>query len=547
MATLLNKAVSWARGEVVKASRGTLTDYVPNAPHQYGQPWPATADVDVQALITPQRMREIVSKVGTPAACLNAVLDYASNVKIDLRSVDPAQKADPATVAAIESFLRRPNKNFDGLEFKKLLIQDLFTFGMAAIEIERGPSGKFANLNVLDMSRLFIDFDQHGTPLGFDMLNIYGWPISRDANSPYAWLPDEVIFMRRDPRSDTLYSRSRVSQLFVYAVIEDLIASYIAQRFTDSNVPRGVFDLGDITENELRKAVDMWNNQYESAHRIMLTGSKGKSNWYPFNYNLSELQAKDLLDAVQAKIMGIVGVTKNELGDSQDISKSNGYNLSYTFKKRAIEPILNTICEKLTTRFLWDTLGETSLEHYYHEIDSRDELIQAQIDKETTEHGVTTINQVRNRRGDPSVPGGDEPMVLVGGSLIPVSLAKQFAKAQLDAIVAETEILKLQVQQSRLQMAMMAQSTQAGAGAGALAGAGAQPPPKSNVMPPIIRPMGPAEKFTTPDGQGSSSFKMKLPKPQAPSTAQADIGQKPRGTIQTLRNAGVRPTKETTE
>lgn len=517
MSTLIDKAVRWAYNDIRKASRGTLSDYIPNAPHWYGQPLPEVASVDAQALITPQRMREVVMKIGTPAACLNATLDYAANVRLAIRNVDTTKPADPDQVAFVEKILRRPNKNDNGLGFKQKLIRDMFTMGMAGIEIEHGKSGKFANLNVLDMARLRLDHDEQGNLLGFNMLDIYGMPISKGNNSPYAWSPDEVIFIKRDPISESRYGHSRVSQLFTYAVIESLIYTYIAQRFTDSNVPRGVMDLGDITETELKRAIDNWNSQADSAHRIMLTGSKGKSSWYPFHYNLKDLEAPALLDAVEAKIMGITGVTKNELGDSQDVSKANGFNLSYTFKKRAIEPILNAICEELTIRFLWDELGMDDLEFYYHEIDSRDELIASEIDKNYLQAGITTIDAVRNRRGDANTEGGGEPMVFTGSAWIPVRLASHFAELQLAAMEAEVQLLQAQIAAAQM------------SGAGVAPGAG--------VEAPIMRPPGPGMRFTTPDGAGSSSFRFKLPKAQAPTTGKT---QTTRGSKQALQQQGYR-------
>src|SRR5258708_1584783 len=115
-------------------------------------------------------------------------------------------------------------------------------------------------------------------------------------------------------------------------------------RFTDSNIPFGVFDLGDVTEHELRLAIDNWNAQGRAGNRIMMTGSKGAgSKWIPFGYHLKDLEATELLKEFRMKQMGILGVTMNELGESQDINRSNGYNLSFTFKKRGVEPVLDEI------------------------------------------------------------------------------------------------------------------------------------------------------------------------------------------------------------
>lgn len=511
---LIDKALARIQNSIMKASRGTLSDFVLNAPHEYGQPPPEIASVDAQGLITPQRMREIVMKVGTPAACMNATLDYASNVKLAIRSVNPAKPVSEDVVEFVERFLRRPNRTDNGLEFKQKLMRDLFTLGKAAVEIERGPGGSVANLNVLDAARLYIDYDEHGTLLGYDMLDITGMPIHRNATSPYAWAPDEVILFRMNPISSSLYPTSRLMQLFTYAVIEDMMHTYIGQRFTDSNVPRGVFDLGDITEMELKQAIANWNSQANSSHKIMLTGSKGSSKWYPFNYNLNELEAPALLNEIKEKIMAIVGVTKNELGDSEDVNKSNGYNLSYTFKKRAIEPLLNCMVEQLTTRLLWDVWGLTDIEFYYEEIDSRDVLVQSQIDETYMKLGVLTLNQIRNRRGDPSIEGGDVPMLWSGNMWIPVQMVEPLMEIQMQALQG------------------VVTDEQAAAQGGNKQDGG-------SVSPPIIRPPQ-LNGMSTPGGRGSEMARIRYPRAKPENQAKTDLGQPARGPVQTARNAGVR-------
>ena len=526
MATLIEKAL---RGLVAgtptrKASRGSLSSYVLNAPHQYGQPLPQQADA--QALITPARMREVVLKTPTAAAAMNAILDYAGGVPLVVRNVDASKKADDGRVKFLEGLLRTPNPNDTARRFKVKLLRDMATLGYAGVEIEAGKQGaKVANLWVLDAGKLYVDYDQHGTNLGYDMLDAHGWPI-KGPDGVHAWLPEEVLWFTLNPMSNSLYPSSRIAQLFSSAVIEDLMLAFIGGKFTESNVPFGVMGLGDISKEELTKAIAIWNEQATSQHRIMLTGSKGNLQWVPFGYHLKDLEARYLLEEVRGKIMAVLGVTMNELGESQDVNKSNGFNLSYTFKKRAIEPLLDELCETLTVRLIWETLGWTDLELTYQEIDSRDELLQAQIDDMYFKSGVWSINQIANRKGDPDIPGGDLHCVFTGSAYIPVGMIQPFAQAQLDALQAinkQTEVATQQAQQA--------------------AATGQQPgqPLKPLGSEPMVRPAQPPEKFTTPDGSGSSTTKFKLPKPDLkPPAAATGSTQKPRGGVQTLRNAGVR-------
>lgn len=489
MTTLITKAFrSLTGGSVQKASRGTMGSFVQGSPHQYGQPYELAASIaDVQGLISPDRMREIVMKTPTAGASMNAVLDYLAGVEIDVRNVDASQKVSERKKKLIEDYMRAPNTNDTWRRFKIRIFRDLFTLGWAAVEKEYDASGGVANLWPLDAGRLRTDYDQHGTILGYNMLDVNGFPISKDG-TPWAWAPDDLITFHMNPTTHSMYSTSRIAQLFTLAVVEDMMVHFISQRFTDSNVPYGLLDLGEITQEELRAAVDMWNNQSSKEHKIMLTGSKG-SHWYPFAYNLKDLEAPLLLADIRSRIMGIVGVTMNELGDSQDINKSNGYNLSYTFKKRAIEPTLDEFCTVMTRRFLYDSLGFHDTEYYYAEIDSRDELLQAEIDKIYLESGIDSPNDVANRKGKPSVAGGDDRMLVVGSVAIPLDLIRPFAEAQLQALL----------------------TVQGPDGQGAI------------VKPPLTRAPATPDQSNTPDGKGGSGAKISYPSRSAPTQSKGPV------------------------
>jgi hypothetical protein len=452
---------------VQKAARGTISGYTLGISPQWGQPLPAVAAGDASGLITPARMREIVLKTNTVAASTNAILDYAAGVRLGVRNVDPAKPVPPEQVTTIRKLMVSPNPSQSQRQFMLALMRDIITLGFGAVEIvfDTGDpqTGVPVELWVMDAARLRIDFDEHGAINGYDMLDARGVPIIRGQNSSsgsalsafpsgpgigatsldagvaggprglHGWEPEEVIFFSLNPMSESVYPYSRITQLFSAAIIEDLMMFFISQRFTDSNIPFGVMDLGDVTEQELKVAITNWNAQANESHHILLTGSKSGSKWIPFGYHLKELEAVGLLAEVRGKIMGILGVTMNELGESQDINKSNGYNLSFTFKKRAIEPLLNEIVDTLSRRLLWGAFKYTDAEYYYDEIDSRDELLQAQIDDMYMKMGVDTINDVRNRRGQVSVDGGDINYVFTGSAWIPVNMIVEMAKTMVQA------------------------------------------------------------------------------------------------------------------
>lgn len=524
------------------ASRGVMGRFVPGMPGWWGQP----ALSELASGIPPARMRDIALKSPTAAAALNAVLDYASGVAITPRNVDAAQPVPFQANRTINDLLARPNAQDTGRRFRRKLFRDLITLGFAAVEIERGTDGSsVANLNVLDAARMRVDFDKHGTVLGYDQLDVYGMPI-KGPDGIHTWSTDEVIWYTLDAASESQFPHSRVEQLFAAAVIESLMLGFIGARFTDTNIPFGLMDLGDISDSELEDAITLWNQQVTNAehpeHRIVFTGSKGGAKWLPFGYALKELEAPELLSRIRLQILAIIGVTVNELGEADDVNKSNGYNLTYTFKKRTIEPLLNEFTETTTRRLLWESLHYTQVELGYAEIDSRDELLQAQIDDAHLKAGLVSINDVRNRRGDPNIPGGDEPTVSNGANIIPVSMLTAFAQAQLDALEILNQQSRVGIMQALQAMQQAAQPTTDPVTGATVPGAPAPDPsimgPKASL--PMMRMTQPPEKFTTPDATGSSTTKFKdaTPAMQSPKAAQAPKAA--RGPVQANRNAGAR-------
>lgn len=467
MASLLEKAIrSLVRipSRSTNPARGTVSGFVPGVSPLWGQPYPEQAAGDASGLISRQRMREIVMRTPTAAACMNAILDFTGGVKIGLRNVDAAVPVQPSKAKVVSKIMSTPNANQTRRQFMLTLMRDVVTFGYGAVElVKTGDPTRPIDLWVMDSARLRIDFDEHGYIRGYDMLDARGKPIlsKPTTSSPnefpvgmnmgissmrsitqdsmaepgadiHGWEPGEVMLFSLHPISESVYPHSRIVQLFTTAVLEDLVMQFIADRFTDSNIPFGVFDLGDVTEQELRTAIDNWNTQGQAGNRILMTGSKGGgSKWIPFGYHLKDLEAVALLGELRGKIMGILGVTANELGESQDVNKSNGYNLSFTFKKRAVEPLLDEITDVLTRRLLWDLLGYTDLEFYYEEIDSRDDYLMSQIDTNYEKIGIFKPNEIRNRKGLTNVPGGDEALVYTGGSVIPLDLVREMAQVQI--------------------------------------------------------------------------------------------------------------------
>src|SRR6266700_6003027 len=186
MANILQKALAGLQpnmptryrsaGKTPPQGRGTLTGFTLGVSPLWGQPYPEQVAQDASGLISRQRMREVVLRTPTAAASVNAILDFAGGVKIDVRNVDASKPVPKNQANAVRRILQRPNDDQTRRQFILTLMRDIVTFGYGAVEVARDRDGT-VNMWVMDSARLRIDFDEHGYIRGYDMLDARGTPI----------------------------------------------------------------------------------------------------------------------------------------------------------------------------------------------------------------------------------------------------------------------------------------------------------------------------------------------------------------------------------
>jgi len=86
-------------------------------------------------------------------------------------------------------------------------------------------------------------------------------------------------------------------------------------------------------------------------------------------------------------------------GEDQDRSLEEGLSPLKAWVKRLIDGVNEA------------EFGETDLEFAWHETTQVDPNVQSDIDDKALRNGSATINEIRARRGQPPVDGGDEPRI----------------------------------------------------------------------------------------------------------------------------------------
>src|SRR6266487_6717067 len=110
---LLTKAIRTltAPSQPKKQARGTLSGFTLGVNPLWGQPYPEQVAQDASGLISRQRMREVILRTPTAAASVNAILDFAGGVKIDVRNIDASKPVPRNQALAVRKLMRSPNRD----------------------------------------------------------------------------------------------------------------------------------------------------------------------------------------------------------------------------------------------------------------------------------------------------------------------------------------------------------------------------------------------------------------------------------------------------
>src|SRR5258708_3005747 len=167
-----------------REARGTMSGYALGVSPIWGQPYPEQTSGDASGLISRQRMREVVLRTPTAAACINAILDFTGGVKIGVRNIDPSKPVPKQQANVIKRMINPPNLDQSSPQFLQTLIPTIETFTYSAVAlVTTGALLRPVDMWVMDSARLRIDFDEHGFIRGYDMLSARGIPIMRDVSS----------------------------------------------------------------------------------------------------------------------------------------------------------------------------------------------------------------------------------------------------------------------------------------------------------------------------------------------------------------------------
>lgn len=382
--------------------------------------------------------------------CITTIIDEACSVpwKIVVKDEKSEESAKPH-IEHVKSFFDNPNTNQesfeeirrkylrDVLEIDAGVINKVFNQAEEMVEIvaragdtftknpdiygmmtdrddiiigEIAPNGQPKENLALDINPMFLSTEQARERAAYFQ---YGW-VSGARPVPFG--KKEIVWLERNPRTDSIYGRSPVQvlaetiQTLIYAIEHNL------EYFNDNSIPKGVLGFDGSDAEEIKALKEQWEEQQKKQdsdgnwkkdfHRMPMMGRMPKFERLQFSN--AELELLEGQKWWAKLVWACFGVTSVELGYTEDAKGlANQIVQSNVFKKRCLYPLLR-LEEYRINKEIISEFGYDDIEFKFIMFDVDEEMKKAQLYQTQISAGYKSINEIRQEEGMEEVEWGEK-------------------------------------------------------------------------------------------------------------------------------------------
>jgi SPP1 gp7 family putative phage head morphogenesis protein len=340
--------------------------------------------------------------------------DQLSKLKWNIVPIDGKKQPD-SRCEEVQTFFRLPDGENNWQDWIRQLLEEMFVTDAAAIYPWMKKGGKPHKFDLLDGATIKRVIDNLGrTPVAPQPA--YQQVLKGIVAVGYT--ADELVYAPRNKRVHKVYGYSPVEQIIMTVNIAMRRALHQLQYYTEGSTPDLLMQVPENWQMAQIKEFNDWWNDMLSGN----TGTRRKAQFVPHGVtplNTKEAILKDPYDEWLARVICYAFSVS-----SQAFIKENNRSTSETAHQMALEEGLHPVMlwvKGVLDKLIWKYFGYTDLEFKWEEKEATNELDQSTIDDRNVKNGTATINEVRTRRGDAPVDGGDAAMVLTASGYVPIT------------------------------------------------------------------------------------------------------------------------------
>lgn len=340
--------------------------------------------------------------------------DQLAKMRFSIRPLKPKQPVDDRC-AQIEAFLKTPDGEHTWSGWLRMLLEDMFVTDAATIYPWLNNNGTPYRFEILDGSTIKRVIDDRGrTPAA--PLPAYQQILKGMAAVNYT--ADELVYNPRNKRSNKLYGFSPVEQIVNTVNIAIRRSLYQLQYYTEGSTPDLIFQAPkDWNMTQVKDFNDWWDSKLRGN-----TAERRRTQFVPNGIepiNTKEGALVDKYDEWLARIVCYAFSVSPQSFVSQ-VNRATAETAHKQALEEGLHPIMQWVKDTMDL-LIWKYFDCKDLEFVWEDQESVSPDLQSQIDDRALKNGTVTVNEIRAKRGDDPVEGGDVPLVLTSSGYVPIN------------------------------------------------------------------------------------------------------------------------------
>ena len=342
----------------------------------------------------------------TPVArrAINCIKDRIACMdwRIEPRQGAPEDTAGDraARIAALTSAFETPNESDSFRTLMEQVIEDVLVGGFGAAEIDTtGDAAMPVRLYPVDGASIQVNAQWSGDPNDPRYAQVTG-KLGKDSITPLR--DDELMYIRLNPRSHTVFGLGKVEIAFE-AISSFLQAHRYAGRLASNSVVQYALWLNERTPEQHERLIRWWQDEVEGTGRVPVLSSEQKPEVLRFAGGTDADLRLEWQQFLLTMIANAFDLPAMLLGVTQDVNRSTAQEFANEAFQSAVVPLARLVADHLTRDVIVKRLGWSDLRFIWSELESRDEMVEVEIQTKLLAAGVLSVAEVRSMRGLPAI------------------------------------------------------------------------------------------------------------------------------------------------
>jgi phage portal protein BeeE len=369
-------------------------------------------------------------------AVITALQEEAAWNKWEIVPVDDYEDMTPEKKEAarkIKQFLNNPNMNQQGFSYLvKCAVRDICEID-SGVWVKVFNKGKdFTQLTAIDGGSILMNPDIHGNignrvdvvqPTDLQKIDSYGYEEqikyynlyfkNQAAYFQYGWtvasLPvpfgkREIIYFKKNPRSDNIYGVSPVMVLTDILLTLIYGARYNLDFYLNSNMPEGIIKLLGAQQSQITAFSERLKGQMLEDDQV--TGFKRKvgyklpvtnvdADFIPFQFNSKDMQILEQQAWFTRMVWMAFGLQESDLGIMDSANRASSQTGFKQYTRKAVRPILELIAERINQQLIPE-FGDHGLMFKWDDYDLDEDIKRHQLYQLQLQLGIKTSEMIAN-------------------------------------------------------------------------------------------------------------------------------------------------------